>query len=250
VRPWRDRLFYIQVAGGFRPGGINIVPGLDPALAVYREDRITSYEIGTRLSFLRDRLQLDATLYRQDWRDMQYAAVSANGAFGLITNIGSARIDGAELGLHAMPVRDLDLRMQASWTNARLTADQQTALATASGRAGDRLPYVAPLAASATASRRWLLGGALTLTTGAQLRYVGRTHSEFSRSSADDRTMGGNATLDLSLALEGKAWTATLRFTNLTNGRGVVWAGSNAFLRDARALVAPRAGSLSVATRF
>jgi outer membrane receptor protein involved in Fe transport len=250
IHPATDMLIYFQVAGGFRPGGVNIIPGLDPNLAIYREDRVTSYEAGGRVSLLRRAVQLDAALYRQDWADMQYAAGTTSGAFGVIANIGRARIDGAEIGLSATPARRLDIRMQATWTDARLAVDQSTPLVTTGGRKGDRLPYVAPFAISAGVGRRWPTPAGLTLRADAQIRYVGRYHSEFRQTSADDRTIGGHTLAAVQAALESTRWTLTARVDNVANDRGATWAASNSFTPDARTLNPPRSYSLTLAARF
>jgi outer membrane receptor protein involved in Fe transport len=44
LRPNPRLLIFGQLSSGFRPGGINVVPGLDPAVAAYRDDRLTSWE--------------------------------------------------------------------------------------------------------------------------------------------------------------------------------------------------------------
>ena len=43
-----DVFGYVQVSQGFRPGGVNVVPGLPETLAVYRSDRLNSYELGLK----------------------------------------------------------------------------------------------------------------------------------------------------------------------------------------------------------
>jgi outer membrane receptor protein involved in Fe transport len=136
LRPDKRLLVFGQVSSGFRPGGINVVPGLDPSLAAYRDDRLTSWEGGGRIRLSGDRLRFDFAAYRQMWSRMQYAATTTDGSYSFITNIGSARINGGEISLGWEPGRHLLARLEATFTDARLASDQINAIAVTPGRRG------------------------------------------------------------------------------------------------------------------
>jgi iron complex outermembrane receptor protein len=73
-----DVFGYAQVSQGFRPGGVNVVPGLAEGLAVYRSDRLTNYELGLKQPVADQRFTANLALYQIDWRDMQYSAQTQN----------------------------------------------------------------------------------------------------------------------------------------------------------------------------
>lgn len=249
-RPLSGVLLYGQFASGFRPGGINIIPGLDPRLAVYRDDRIASIEAGSRLSLLDAAMEIDLAAYRQRWTDMQYAAASRNGAFALITNIGNARIKGAEIGLTIRPAASLTARLQATYTDARLSSDQITDLATTPGRTGDKLPYVAPWVLSGSIMHSWSLSSATRLRADVTGRYLGRHHSAFRRDDPNDLSIGGTGTVDARLSIETGRWDASLFIDNLTDARGRIWASSGSFETGAVSRNPARTAGVALAANF
>ena len=106
------QLFYASVARGVKSGGVNgaVVPSAPffgaPLLPLTEEerffdqDRNTTFEIGTKSSFLDNRVQLNAAAYYIDWSDLQIsvAAEGATATTAVITsNIGSASSKGIEI---------------------------------------------------------------------------------------------------------------------------------------------------------
>lgn len=224
VRPAAGILSYVQVASGFRPGGINVVPGLPVALATYRDDRLTSLEWGARATLFGGRAQVDLSAFRQSWSHMQYAVTTIDGAYVFIGNIGSARIDGLELSLRWRILPWLGTRIEATGTDARLTSDQASTVAMSPGRAGDRLPNVAPAAAAGSLLAERSLGAGLRLTGTATLRYAGRTYDTFRNATAPRMAMGGGAAVDLDAAIARGPWQVSVYVQNAADARPVVWA--------------------------
>jgi len=103
--------------GGYGYGFTGPNPNLKPEFA-------TSYEIGTELGFLDNRLGVDATLYRKETRDQIVQNIRASYATGFIllnVNGASTRNEGVELTLRATPILRPDLAwdVQANFTRAR-----------------------------------------------------------------------------------------------------------------------------------
>nr|WP_168557506.1 TonB-dependent receptor [Novosphingobium sp. SG720] len=232
ARPMAGLLIYGQVSNGFRPGGINVVPGLPENLATYHDDRLESLEIGTRLAPAHRAWHFDLTGFRQRWSNMQYAAASSDGSYAFITNIGAARINGVELAAGGALAGGWRAKVQGTFTDARLVYDQVSGTVTTDGRAGERLPYVAPWAASVELRRQWALGnawlgGGWAGDAGLFVHYAGQAYSAFRASTAFNRlALGGFATLDADFALLRGPWRAGLFVQNLADGRGRVWAGT------------------------
>jgi len=89
------------VGGGYGLGFTGPNPGLKPEFA-------KSYEIGTELSFLNDRLGIDATVYRKETSDQIINDIRGSYATGYILfnlNGGSTRNEGIEISLSGTPIK-------------------------------------------------------------------------------------------------------------------------------------------------
>ena len=245
-----DVFGYVQVSQGFRPGGVNVVPGLPETLAVYRSDRLNNYELGLKAQNADGRVTANVALYRVEWSDMQYAAQTQNRAFTYVTNIGAARIHGLEVEATAQRVWGWDFAGSLTLTDARLTADQITNTAIGLGLEGDRLPVVPKLAAAASMERRWTIAEGLSGRLRLDGSYAGLARSAFNADNADYLKMGGYALFGLSLGLEHDAWTVDLAVENLLDRAGRASAARNTSGPVEYFGVAPRTVRLTLERRF
>jgi outer membrane receptor protein involved in Fe transport len=128
-------MVYARAASGFRPGGPNFVlkPGLgNPTFA---PDRLWSYELGEKSTFLNKRATLNFDLYDILWKDIQVTV--NNGGVNQLENAGTARVTGAELQFNYRIWPALTLGGSAAYTNARLSS---TAPVIGVHQVGARLP--------------------------------------------------------------------------------------------------------------
>ncbi|MET3666108.1 TonB-dependent receptor [Caulobacter sp. 1776] len=241
---------YVQASQGFRPGGVNVVPGLPEALAVYRSDRLNNYELGLKAQSADRRFTSNVALYRIAWRDMQYAAQTQNRAFTYVTNIGAARIDGLEVEATAQGVMGWSLAGALTVTDARLTADQVTNTAIGLGLEGDRLPVVPKMTASASMERRWPLPGALVGRLRFDGSYAGLARSAFNAGNSDYLKMGGYAVFGASFSVERRDWVLDLSADNLLDRAGRATAARNTSGPVEYFGVAPRTLRVSFERRF
>jgi outer membrane receptor protein involved in Fe transport len=115
-----DVMVYARAASGFRPGGPNFV--LSPGLGnpTYDPDRLWSYELGEKATFLDKRATLNFDIYDILWKDIQ---VTVNvGGVNQLENAGTARVTGAEMAFDYRILSALTLGGSAAYTNARLTS--------------------------------------------------------------------------------------------------------------------------------
>ncbi len=115
-----DVMVYARAASGFRPGGPNFV--LSPGLGnpTFAPDRLWSYELGEKSSFLDKRATLDFDIYDILWKDIQVTV--NNGGVNQLENAGTARVTGAELAFNYRVLPALTLGGSAAYTNARLVS--------------------------------------------------------------------------------------------------------------------------------
>jgi|HubBroStandDraft_6_1064221.scaffolds.fasta_scaffold00492_14 iron complex outermembrane receptor protein len=115
-----DVMVYARAASGFRPGGPNFV--LSPGLGnpTYDPDRLWSYELGEKATFLDKRATLNFDVYDILWKDIQ---VTVNvGGVNQLENAGTARVTGAEMAFNYRVLSALTLGGSAAFTDARLTS--------------------------------------------------------------------------------------------------------------------------------
>jgi outer membrane receptor protein involved in Fe transport len=207
---------YAQASQGFRPGGVNTVPGLPPNLAAYGADGLWNYEVGVKSSWLNNRLALNAALYHIDWRDMQYTSNSTNGAFSFITNLGRARVNGLEADATFVVNPALRGGANLALTDAILTHDQASDDGVGLGSAGDRIPAVARVAADAWLEYRRDLSGGLELMVRTDAAFVGPSNSTFKPGVGVDVALGDYWLLNTRAVVRGPSWSVGAYVENLT----------------------------------
>jgi iron complex outermembrane recepter protein len=115
-----DVMIYARAASGFRPGGPNFV--LQPGLGnpTYDPDRLWSYELGEKATFLDKRATLNFDIYDILWKDIQ---VTVNvGGINQLENAGTARVTGAEMAFDYRILPALTVGGSAAYTDARTTS--------------------------------------------------------------------------------------------------------------------------------
>jgi iron complex outermembrane receptor protein len=132
----KDLLVYGTAAKGFRSGGGNQpLPTTGPLWAnvplslfhyasnkwpsSYNPDTLWSYEIGEKARFFDRRLTVNASVYYEDWTDVQLLELPND--YPLTDNNGSANIYGAELEVRAALGGGFELNASGGYTRASLT---------------------------------------------------------------------------------------------------------------------------------
>ncbi len=138
-KPNDNSLFYLTAAEGYRTGITNRDLPLDLcsqelANAGYpdgvpptKPDTLWNYELGAKLAFAENRVNVNAAVYHIDWSDLQGQvflsalkdpnAVASQCTFETIFNVGDAKIDGGELELSMLLTDRLKLDASVSYTN-------------------------------------------------------------------------------------------------------------------------------------
>jgi outer membrane receptor protein involved in Fe transport len=128
-----DILVYYTYSQGFRPGGFNRTSGNkakdedgDPQYKIplnYTPDSLTNNEVGLKSEFLDHRLQVNASVYNMNWRNVQFTlfdpTVLGNTTF--VVNGPDYRINGVELQLVARITEGLTLQGSSSWNSPTQT---------------------------------------------------------------------------------------------------------------------------------
>ncbi|HEX4243653.1 MAG TPA: TonB-dependent receptor [Steroidobacteraceae bacterium] len=127
-------LVYGSASKGFRPGGSNgpgsaAVCGPDLAkLGIsaspdqYDSDSLWSYELGAKLQFLDNRLHVDASVFKVDWKNIQQLVSLPACGGGFIANLGTASSTGFDLAIEYKPNANFLFGGNAGYTDAKLTS--------------------------------------------------------------------------------------------------------------------------------
>ncbi len=248
-------MIYAQAAQGFRPGGVNQVIGLPAELAGYASDSLWNYELGVK-STLAPGVYLNLAGYRIDWTDMQVSArTSGTGSvFGLISNVGSARIQGLEAELSVRVTPELSFNGNLGFTDAKLAEDQVSDIVVANGRKGDRLASVPRWTASASLEYLKPMTDSLDMLARLDFAHVGNSYSTLSPTDIYRRESPAYQLVNMRLGLQGSEndWGVALFVNNLFDTIAVNSIGSSSNTGGLTTVysAAPRTIGLNLTKRF
>ncbi|MGH8446648.1 MAG: TonB-dependent receptor [Solimonas sp.] len=117
-------LWYAAASRGFQFGGLNnpaALPWDNIFPLTYKPSTLWSYESGLRTDWFHKTLQLDATVFLIDWKDMQMQQKTSDGLADYTTNIGKARSRGVEAAFRWLtPLRGVMLSNSSSYIYAEV----------------------------------------------------------------------------------------------------------------------------------
>lgn len=107
---WTDHVMtYVQVATGYKGGGINPRPFVPDQVTSFAPETLTTYEAGVKSSFLDGRVVLNGSVFYNDYKDIQRTVYvcpdSVSTTCGKPLNAGDGRSYGAEFEMFIRPAR-------------------------------------------------------------------------------------------------------------------------------------------------
>jgi iron complex outermembrane recepter protein len=219
----RDQMVYFRAASGYRPGGPNL-PAFGVTHPPFRSDSIINYEVGYKAVLPDAKLDLSATLFRIDWKDIQVTVIDPVTFVGYYGNGGKARSQGLELEAGWHPISGLRLSSSLSLMEAKLTEDVPPVF----GLSGDNIPFTPKMTGSLAADYSWDLGQG-RISVGASWRYVGKQHVVFSHQPVAGLVptltapeLPAYQLLDLRTSYNWDRWTLSLFVKNALNERAPI----------------------------
>ncbi len=210
---------YAQIAQGYRSGGVNDQTAAQLANVTipegYGSDSLWNYELGVKTALLNRKVYLNGAIYYIDWSNIQVTDQASAGtvSFPFTGNGGKASVKGAELTLDARPIRGLQLNAGLNYSLAELREDNPVA---ATGRKGDRVPYVPKWTGSAGFSYSSAIGDSgLQGTIGADASYQGSMATKFNPAIANYRALDSFWLVGLRTGVSRGPWTVNLNVTNI-----------------------------------
>jgi iron complex outermembrane recepter protein len=111
-----DKMLYISATRGFKSGGFDI--GALQKFA-YNPEYVWSYEAGLKSRWLDGRLQANLDAFYYDYTNLQVTQYAVGET--IITNAASAKADGVEAEITAIPIDNLTLNMSLGYMDATFT---------------------------------------------------------------------------------------------------------------------------------
>lgn len=220
-KPTEDVLVYGIVSRGYKAGLFPAIFAFTAAqISPVRQEKLTSYEIGAKVSFLDRRLQFNASAFRYAYNDKQfftYTTVPLIGAVNTIVNIPESKVKGFDVEVTARPVGGLTLH--GALTYVKTEVGQFAGI----GAAGNPIDYTGkefnfapPVSATVDAEYRTQVAAGLSAYIAANMLYNSRTYSDLGENP--DTRLPEFATFDMRTGLESdKGWRVGLFVRNLSN---------------------------------
>jgi iron complex outermembrane receptor protein len=117
-----DIMGYTSIAQGFRSGIYNGRPTSTDQISIADPETLTSYEIGLKTQLWDHRLQINTSVFYDDYKDQQFlinkpSATAADALSLVVANAADSSISGVELEFTALPIPNLTVSGSAAWLN-------------------------------------------------------------------------------------------------------------------------------------
>ncbi len=224
----QNHFFYAQGTQGFRLGGVNIAsrisappPGGRPVtVSNFDSDRLWNIEVGTKSSFLEQRLNMNVTLFYSFWNDMQADLIRPNG-LSFTSNLGDGRNKGVELETIFAPTDGVRLLANLSWNNPTVPS---TGMA---GAVTNRLPGAPKFASAFAAQYQRPLGQGYTGFINVKTEVIGK--AQLAIGTLPMSSIPAYSTTNLRLGVYNNHWRLAGYVINLTNTKSSTYAFGNPF---------------------
>lgn len=239
---------YGRVATGYRPGGPNISCGNPGVPCTYGSDSTVNYEIGLKGDLLERLITIDTSIYLIDWKDIQTRVLTPDRVSGYIENGTRARSQGVEFSVGIRPSNAMKIDSWIAYNDSSLSEDFP-ASANLAAFDGDRLPYSSKWSGSVSAKQDFALTDRLDAYVGTNLSYVGKRMGRF-QPTINRSTFPSYWQIDASAGLKWDDWRLNAYITNLTNERGVLRSGLDAFTPSWITYIRPRSFGIGISRTF
>jgi outer membrane receptor protein involved in Fe transport len=227
----RDLMVYATVSNGFRPGGGDAVYPTTgavwgPAFAAYhypsgkwptsyQPDKVWSYEVGEKARFFDHRLTVNASVYYEDWQNIQLEAYP--NVWALNINGKHASIYGTEFDVVAALGAGFNLEVTAGYLQETLDPGPFWQIVPK-----NKLPEVAPVTADVILSYLKPLTDKYSFTGRVETSYTGSRYSlefplGFSTNGEYQQLPGYSLTNFRAGIQSGDGWSASLFVNNAFN---------------------------------
>lgn len=203
-----DMQFNLQVARGFRLGGINdpinvpLCSAEDLAVfgnqGTWKDETNTNYEIGAKMLLADRRVTFNISAFHSDIKDLQATTTAGTCSSRIVFNVPKARSDGVEAELFARLNSNWDFGLSGTYIDAALrssvtSTDNNGNTVVVGGLAkGNRLPTAPRFQSAASLGYTMpVMGGGKNFFSNLTWQHVGSSFSQFENEISDFGLIGG-----------------------------------------------------------
>lgn len=253
-KPGPDTLVNVSISQGHKSGGFfNGITTSNFALAPYRPEQLTDYELGFNTLALGRRLRIESSLFYYDYKDLQAQTFTNVGAISLIKlgNIAKATIYGADLDATWRPLTGLTLRAGLGLLHTRLgsfpTAGPNGPFTVP---AGNRLPDAPEVSFNALARYEWPVAAGWLASVQFAPHYSGAVFKEALNTPYLSARAYWIFDARAALATADHAWEVAIWGRNLSDTQYVTQATDDGIGLGYRIFSAPRTYGFAVTRHF
>ena len=231
-KPSTNQLFYASVSRGFRSGGYSIPFG--GVITSFDPEQLTAYEIGSKSRLLDRKLDLNASAFFYDYKDLQTNVDDPSSPLVPITrNIGGSRSYGAEVDLTFRPDPSIMIRLGGSYLDSRFRNTDAT-IATYVGSVpldGKRPVNNPKWSGQGMVQKSFAMGANLELIANTDFRYVGNRFLEATGQIFDRAPSYWVQNARLTLASKKRSWEVAAWGKNIWNKEYLTYINNVSFFR-------------------
>jgi iron complex outermembrane recepter protein len=210
---------YVEVATGFKGGGINPRPYYPEQVQPFAPETVDSYEFGVKSDLLDHRVRVNGDVFYEHYKNMQltlfacpqFVPPGAPPNCYLPANVGTSVIKGAELETEVHSGANFMLNASATYINFRYTSVDPAALIPLS----DTAPFTPKIKLDAGMQYIVHLGGAGTVTPRFDYLYVGEQYAAAQNGPLNRIPAYGLANARLTYRDASDKWELALQGTNI-----------------------------------
>ena len=261
--PTHNLTEYFTVSTGYRTpvynsqaGSVSTINPKDIIIpAGAGSDNLTNYELGLKGHWLDGRVTADLAAYYIDWSNIQVQANRPSDQVQFATNVGRAVSKGLEAEVTVTPVRGLELGLNGSFNQAKVTELSAEQALISGAVQGSRLASP-EIQGSLFGIYNYRFSGAVTGFTSFQAEHVGSFPNGFPNSPGTQTlspTYGHTDTytdFNLQSGFGVGKTTTTFYVENLGNSRAVVYIHPESFVDSRYGILRPRTLGVRVGYQF
>ena len=216
-----DNLLYALVSRGYKAGTYPVIINFfQSGVKGVKQEELTSYEVGAKLSFLDRRVQFNLSGFYYDYKNKQffsYQPVFAGLTTATLLNIPKSKVKGIDAELITRLTPELTVRGAITYIDTKVGRFNGFDFTGARfDFTGSEFNFAPPVAATADAEYRTDIGGDLEGFVGGSLTYNARTFADLGE--PDRFKVPAYTLLDARIGIESShGWRVSVWGRNLTN---------------------------------
>jgi len=224
-KPDSDSLIYGLVSRGYKAGVYPaLVAPFSTQFKYVDQERLTSYEVGTKLSLLDRKLQVDLSAFYYDYGNKQlytYVNVPIFGPVATATNIPKSSVKGVDFSLKAKPLPGWTIGGGVTYARSKIKkvdplSESYDLLNNLVDITGNRFNFAPDWSGVADTEYRSAASDNLDLFFGGGVRFASKSYSDLANSGIS--TMPGYAVFDVRAGVDSeKGWNLSVWSRNVTN---------------------------------